>query len=322
VTASVGGSAANHAAIRPPDDSRVRSARRSARTRRPGRRVSAVWIYVAVPVVVSACIALYPLIYNIWISLHVDNLGPNDGAFAGLQNYRNVFRFDDLWGVLGITVVWTVGGLIFQSLIGFALALALDLELPGSRIIRALLLSPWVMPGVVVGAIWLTIYQPISGLADKVLGWFGISAVDWLGQKSTALPSLIFANVWKGFPFWMLMIAAALKAVPTELHEAARIDGASYWQRVRHVVLPGIRPVLILTSILAFIWTFNYFDLAYTLTQGGPDGATTTLPFEIYQTSFQFNRLDEGAAQSVLTLILMIVAIGVYMRFVRFDRDD
>jgi multiple sugar transport system permease protein len=285
------------------------------------RRHRAVWLYIAVPAIVSAGLALYPLLYNIWISLHVNNLGPNDGNFVGLLNYRNVFRFEDFFGVLGITLIWTFAGLLFQFLIGFAVALALDLELPGSRVIRALLLSPWVMPGVVVGAIWLTIYSPITGLANKVLGWFGVSAVDWLGAKSSALPALIFTNIWKGFPFWMLMIAAALKTIPADLHEAARIDGAGYVQRLRYVVLPGIRSVLVLTSMLAFIWTFNYFDLAYTLTQGGPDGATTTVPFQIYKTSFEFNRFDEGAAQSVLTLLLMVVAIGTYMKLVRFGKS-
>jgi ABC-type sugar transport system permease subunit len=117
------------------------------------------------------------------------------------------------------------------------------------------------------------------------------------------------------------MIAAALKAIPGDLHEAATIDGANYLQRVRYVVLPGIRPVLVLTGVLAFIWTFNYFDLAYTLTQGGPNGATTTMPYLIYQTSFEFNRFDEGAAPSVLTFILMAVAIGTYVRLVKFGKS-
>ncbi|WP_051265610.1 carbohydrate ABC transporter permease [Nakamurella lactea] len=270
--------------------------------------------FVIVPALVVAAVALYPLLYNIWISLHVNNLSQADGEFAGLLNYRNVFAFDDFWSVLRTTLIWTLGSIAVQFVIGFVAALALDTGIRGAGVIRALLLTPWVMPGVVIGAVWLAIYHPISGLLTEVLGWFGADGVDLLGRSSTALPAVIFANVWKGFPFWMLMISAGLRAIPSELHEAAAMDGASYRQRIRAVVLPGLSTVLALTGTLAFIWTFNYFDLIYTLTSGGPNGATSTVPFLIWQTSFQFNRLDEGAAQSVLTFALMAVAIGSYLR--------
>lgn len=277
--------------------------------------------FVVVPAVVALAVAAYPLLYNVWVSLHVNNLSLSDGQFAGLVNYRNVFKFDDFWSVLGVTLVWTVGSIVLQFVIGFVAALALDTGVRGAGAIRVLLLTPWVMPGVVIGAVWLAIYNPISGLLTEVLSWFGAGGVDWLGNSSTALPAVIAANVWKGFPFWMLMISAGLKAIPRELHEAAAVDGAGYRQRVRTVILPGLTTVLALTATLAFIWTFNYFDLIYTLTSGGPDGATGTVPFLIWQTSFQFNRLDEGAAQSVLTFALMAVAIGTYLRLSKATRS-
>lgn len=292
---------------------------------RPGRRHSRrggnVWGYVAIPAVIVAALALYPLLYNVWLSLHVDHLTPSDGQFVGLLNYRNVFRFDEFGPVLLITVVWTASSVALQFVIGFVAALALEVNIRGTGAIRTLLLTPWVMPGVVIGAVWLAIYNPIAGLVTEVLGWFGASGIDLLGTHSTALAALVFTNVWKGFPFWMLMISAGLKAIPSELHEAAAVEGATYPQRIRHVVLPGLSNVLVLTGILAVIWTFNYFDLAYTMTNGGPDGATTTVPFLTWQTSFQFNRFDEGAAQSVLTFILMAVAIGSYLRVSRFGRS-
>jgi len=108
------------------------------------------------------------------------------------------------------------------------------------------------------------------------------------------------------------MLAAGLKSIPEELHEAAQLDGANYLQRVRHIIMPSMRSVWILTGLLAFIWTFNYFDLAYAMTNGGPDGATTTLAYDIYQTSFVFNRFDQGSALSVISFALMSVAIGFY----------
>ncbi len=270
------------------------------------------WTMAALPTAVAAGLVLYPLLYNVWISLHVDRLSPSDGEPAGLRNYAQLFQFGDLGGALWTTVVWTAGSIVFQGLIGFVLALALDRPGRGVTLVRTLLLTPWVMPGVVISAIWLVIYNPIGGLANAVLSWFGADGHDWLGDPHTALAALVLTNVWKGAPYWMLMLGAGLKSISPDLHEAAALDGASYLQRVRHVVIPGLRSVIVLTALLAFIWTFNYFDLSYAMTQGGPGTATTTIAFDIYKTSFVYNRFDQGAALSVVSFILMAIAIGMY----------
>lgn len=275
------------------------------------------WSLAALPAILAAALVLYPLLYNVWLSLHVSRLSPKDGDFTGLRNYLQLINFGDLFGTLGTTLVWTLGSLIFQGLMGLSLALALDRPGRGVNLVRTLLLTPWVMPGVVISAIWLAIYNPIGGLANKGLGLFGFSGHDWLGDPKTALASLIITNVWKGAPFWMLMLSAGLKAIPKDLYEASSLDGASYLQQVRHVIIPGLRDVLVLTSMLAFIWTFNYFDLAYAMTQGGPGRATTTIAFDIYKTSFVFNRFDQGAALSVVSFLLMAIAIGFYARAAR-----
>lgn len=265
-----------------------------------------------IPALIAAGLVVYPLVYNLWLSLHVNRLSPNDGQFIGLRNYAQLFTFGDLGGTLRTTVVWTVGSIVVQGLIGFVLALALDRPGRGITLVRTLLLTPWVMPGVVISAIWLAIYNPIGGLANEVLAWFGAAGRDWLGDPQTALPALILVNVWKGVPFWMLMLSAGLKAIPSDLYEAAALDGATYLRRVRYVTLPSLRNVVVLTALLAFIWTFNYFDLSYAMTQGGPGRATTILAFDIYRTSFVYNRFDQGAALSVVSFVLMAVAIGVY----------
>lgn len=265
-----------------------------------------------IPAVITVGMLIYPLGFNIWTSLHIDRLSPQDGTFVGLDNYRDLIEFGDLGRTLRTTFIWTFGCLIFQAIIGFVAALTLNGMGRIAGPVRALLLMPWVMPGVVVSAVWLTILNPIGGLANSVLAQVGMEPRDWLGDPKTALASLIFVNVWKGFPFWMLMLAAGLKSIPDELHEAAQLDGANYLQRVRHIIMPSMRSVWILTGLLAFIWTFNYFDLAYAMTNGGPDGATTTLAYDIYQTSFVFNRFDQGSALSVISFALMSVAIGFY----------
>lgn len=266
----------------------------------------------AVAAAVAAWLVIYPLGYNIWTSLHINRLSPNDGAWAGLSNYAQLLEFGDLGGTLRTTLVWTVSGIVGQAVLGFVLALALDRTGRGVTIVRTLMLTPWVMPGVVISAIWLTIYNPIGGLANEMLGWFGLPGRDWLGDPNTALWALVLTNIWKGVPFWMLMLSAGLKTIPAELYEAASLDGAGYLRQIRHVVLPSIRNVIVLTALLAFIWTFNYFDLSYAMTQGGPGRATTTIAFDIYKTSFVYNRFDQGAALSVISFVLMAVAIGAY----------
>lgn len=279
---------------------------------RPDRRHWGGWWLAALPALLAAGLVLYPLLYNVWLSLHVDRLSERDGQYVGLRNYVQLVKFGNLGHTLLITVVWTVACIVLQGVAGFVLALALDRPGRGIRFARTLLLTPWVMPGVVVSAIWLAIYNPIGGLANEVLGWVGAGGHDWLGDPRTALPALVATNVWKGASFWMLMLAAGLKAIPSDLYEAAALDGAGYLRRVRHVVLPDLRGVLVLTALLAFIWTFNYFDLSYAMTQGGPGDATTTLAYDIYKTSFVFNRFDQGAALSVVSFVLMAFAIGVY----------
>jgi ABC-type sugar transport system permease subunit len=275
------------------------------------------WPMAAIPALITVGMLVYPLCFNLWTSLHVDRLSTEDGTFVGLDNYRALIQFGQLGTTLRTTLVWTIGCLVLQAAIGFVAALTLDGLGRFAGTCRALLLIPWVMPGVVISAVWLSILNPIGGLANSVLGLVGVAPHDWLGDPSTALASLIFVNAWKGFPFWMLMIAAGLKSIPVELHEAAQLDGANYLKRIRHIVVPSMRSVLVLTALLAFIWTFNYFDLAYAMTNGGPDGATTTLAFDIYQTSFVFNRFDQGSALSVISFGLMSIAIAVYARAAR-----
>lgn len=276
--------------------------------------------FVAVPALVALTMVAYPFVYNVWISLHIDRLSAADGQFVGFQNYEDLFRFGNFVSILETTLVWTFACLMFQFALGFVLALALDREHRGVGLIRTLLIAPWVMPGVVVGSIWVSILNPLSGIANSLLNAVGLPGDDWLGDPKTALGSLVLANVWKGAPFWMLMIAAGLKAIPKELLEAASIDGAGYLSRIRYLILPALREVLILTGLLAFIWTFNFFDLAYAMTQGGPGISTTTVPFAIYQTSFAFFRFDEGAAWSVVSFVLMAILILFYIRLTKRGR--
>ena len=290
----------------------ARRERRRSDGRSTGRRLRA-WPYALPAFIALALVLIYPLGYNVWLSLHVDRLSADDGTFVGLANYFEVLQRSELLGTLGRTLVFTIGSLVLQAIIGFAGALALESFPRAARVIRPLLLAPWVLPGVAVAAIWLAVLNPLSGFANTALAVFGVPPVQWLSDPALAMACLIVANTWKAAPYWMLMISAGLQTIPRETIEAAKVDGASNFRVVWHVILPALRPVLITTTLLAFIWTFNYFDLVYLLTDGGPGDATTTLPYAIWETSLKFNRFDEAAVYSVLSILVTGVAIGFYM---------
>jgi ABC-type sugar transport system permease subunit len=176
------------------------------------------------------------------------------------------------------------------------------------------------MPGFVAFLVWRLLFQPIGGAINLVLTDLGIYSgyIDWLGQKSTALPAVIVATVWRGFPFWCIAFLAALQGVPNELYEAAKIDGASAWQRFRSVTLPAIRPVIIVVTLLSTIWTSNSFENIWLMTQGGPSDATMVFPVLAYF-GMQTQRLGEAAAVSVAMLPALAILVIVVTTFMHED---
>lgn len=268
----------------------------------------------ALPALVALVLVLaYPLVWNFWVSLHVERLSPRDGEFVGLANYLRVYNSGALGDTILRTLVFTIGSVLAQFLLGLTIALALE-ELPRTaRIVRPLLLMPWVMPGVAVAGVWLGILNPATGAAEHLARAMGFGPVGWLSTPGMAMTTLILVNTWKGSCYWMLMISAGLKTIPRETIEAARLDGASYLRVVWHVILPGLRPVLAAVAVLASVWTFNYFDLVFLLTNGGPMGSTATLPFVIWESSFKFYRYDIGATYSVVSVLFAAAGIGLYL---------
>lgn len=268
----------------------------------------------ALPALVALVLVLaYPLVWNFWLSLHIERLSPRDGEFVGMANYLRVYNSGALGDTIWRTLVFTIGSVLAQFLLGLTIALALE-ELPRTaRIVRPLLLMPWVMPGVAVAGVWLGILNPATGAAEHLARAMGFGPVGWLSTPAMAMTTLILVNTWKGTCYWMLMISAGLKTIPRETIEAARLDGASYLRVVWHVILPGLRPVLAAVAVLASVWTFNYFDLVFLLTNGGPMGSTATLPFVIWESSFKFYRYDIGATYSVVSVLFAAAGIGLYL---------
>jgi multiple sugar transport system permease protein len=260
----------------------------------------------------------YPFFFAIWISF-TDQVIGNVGKFIGFANFEFLARRPDFWASIWNTITIVLVSDVLKLLIGLGLALLVHQALPARGLFRSFLMLPWAMPAFVAFLTWRVLYQPIGGGLNLILTATGIypHMVDWLGQRSTAMGSVIAASVWRGFPFWFISILAALQAVPHELYEAAKIDGANAWQRFWTVTAPGIKQVVIVTTLLSSIWTANGFEHVWLLTAGGPSDATMVFPVLAYY-SMQTQQIGQGAAVSVYTLpffaILVIFATSLMMR--------
>jgi len=260
----------------------------------------------------------YPFFFAIWVSF-TDQVIGNVGKFIGFTNFAYLAGTSTFWAAIQNTVVIVVVTDILKLGIGLGLALLVHQHFPARGIFRSILLLPWAMPAFVAFLTWRVMYQPIGGRINLILTQTGLypHVVDWLGQRHTAMGSVIVASVWRGFPFWFIPILVQLYSVPEEFYDAARADGANPWQRFRGVTLPGIKQVIIVPTLLSSIWTANAFEHVWLLTQGGPSDATMVFPVLAYF-GMQTQRIGEAAAVSVYMLpalgILVIFATALMMR--------
>jgi multiple sugar transport system permease protein len=268
-------------------------------------------------------VAVYPLLQALYMSLEryrlTDSAPP---AFVGLANYTALTRDPVFWGSLQTTAVWTVANLVAQMVLGTALALLLNEPLRARGAHRAVALIPWIVPSVAAALIWRWMYDGSAGLINAVLYKLGLiqQYVAWLGNAQTALPAVIVESIWKGTPFVVVIVLAALQAVPGELYEAASIDGAGRAQRFWNVTLPSIRPTLAIAAVLTIIYTVNNFNAIWLMTQGGPLHATEILFTYAYKTAFQRFDFGSAAAMSVVLFAILLVASAGYIFLV--ERND
>lgn len=236
--------------------------------------------------------------------------------FVGFGNYIKIIKTDIFWQVLRHSVVWTVVVILFQFLIGLGAALLLNKPFPGQSIIRGIIILPWIIPGVIAGYLWILLYDPQLGMFNRMLHDMGLikSYVTWLADKRLALFSVILVAIWKGFPFSALMYMAALQGVNQELIDAATIDGAGKGRQFFYVVLPSISPVIRITLLLTSIWTFNYFEIIYVMTRGGPGNFTHIFPTYIYNLGFTQFRFGLAASYSLITFAMLLILSLRYMR--------
>lgn len=270
------------------------------------------WLFVAPALIIIAVLMYYPMLGTVIESFYSASFINPNPTFVGLGNYREVFSDGAFAQIVENSIVWTVAVVALQNLIGFATALLLNQNLPGQGLMRSLVLLPWVLPGVVAAILWRFMYDPQLGLINSLLISLGGHGRPWLASASTALAAAIAAAVWKGFPFSTVVYLAALQNVDAEQLEAATIDGAGAVRRLFDVVIPSIREVIAVNLVLTTILTFNYFDMIWVLTRGGPQNATHIFPTKIYELGFGQFRFGLAATYGVMSILLVGVLIPTY----------
>ena len=299
----------------------------AARPRLGGRRLrraGAPYLYVVPALLFLLAVELYPIAYNVrnsLVGLDVGTYLSGDAPWVGLDNYRRVVEDPAFQHAAGVSLIFTAASIALQFTIGLALALFFVKPFPGSTHLRALLVLGWLLPGVVTGNLFRWMFDGDSGVVMWLVSAVGLGDHAWLVDPQAALWAAVVTNVWVGIPFNMLLLLPALQAIPRGLYEAAEVDGASAWQRFRHITLPLLRPAALSVILLGVIYTFKVFDLVYVLTGGGPVDATTVLPIYIFDVSLEFFRFGEGAAASTLLLLAMLVVAAGYLFLARREES-
>jgi multiple sugar transport system permease protein len=282
------------------------------------RRQLAGWLFLTPAILYLLFAFLLPIIYNVMLSFEqtsVATIGNLTAPYAGLANYRFVFNDPTSRHAILNTFEFTFGSLVGQFIIGFALALLFTLRFPGRTLGRSLVIVPWLLPLLVTGVIFRFLFQLEGGAVNQILLDIGLvhHPIDWLDDPHLALWTILIANIWLGVPFFTLLLYSALQDVPIEVKEAALMDGAGPWQRLRLIIVPIILPVIEVTLLLGFVFTVKVFDLVIGLTGGGPANATQLITTWSYNLSFQQFNFGQGAALNNVLLLLALICAPLYL---------
>ena len=259
-----------------------------------------------------------PFLRALWLSFHKKLLGADDAPWIGLQNYSALLTDATFWQAVKNTFIFTSGSIGCKLVLGFTIALVLNEALPLRGLWRSIVMLPYAMPTLVSVLVWKWMYNDVAGVLNYLASQAKLTdhPILWLGDPNVALPAVIAVNVWRGFPFFVITILAGLQTVPQELYDAAKVDGAGVWARFRQVTVPGILPVVAVTTLFSSILTFNDFSIIWILTQGGPGNATQVLSTLTYKISIPGLELGKGVAVSVLMLPILVGLIVLLNRFI------
>ncbi|MDT3376924.1 sugar ABC transporter permease [Labrys neptuniae] len=279
---------------------------------------------VALPLCFLLLMAGLPLLYNVVMSFQeVDmfSLGTLSRPFVGLHNYRALFSQPETLPILYNTLIFVAGSIAGQFLIGFGLALFFWINFPGASWLRGLFLVSWVMPGLVVGAIWNWILSGDFGVLNFILKEVGLISgnIFWRSDPHYSLYAVMIANIWLGTAFNMILLSVGLSAIPGDLYEAAELDGANVWQRFWTITLPMMRSSIGAIIALGLIFTLQQFDLFAAITSGGPNNSSNVTQYWAWDLSFRQYDFAKGATISVIMIGFVMLASVVYVRSTRHE---
>lgn len=281
-------------------------------------------VLVAVPLLFLVVLSGLPLLYNVVMSFQeVDlfSLGTLNRPWVGFDNYVTVFSQPETWPILRNTAVFVCASIAGQFVLGFGLALFFSLKFPGAAYMRGLFLVSWVMPGLVVGAIWNWILAGDFGVLNYVLKSLGFisESIFWRSDTNWSLWAVIIANIWLGTAFNMILLSVGLASIPKDLYEAAALDGATGWQRFWSITLPMMRATIGAVVSLGLIFTLQQFDLFASITSGGPANSSNVAQYWAWELSFRQYDFARGATVSVVMIAVVMLAAIVYVRSTKHE---
>jgi multiple sugar transport system permease protein len=284
------------------------------------RQARAAWGFLLPAVALLAVFFVLPVLAAFGLSLtdfDVYAVGdPSVARFIGFDNYLNLFRNPVFWASLRNTFYFVLVGGPLSVATSLAAALLVNGRLTRWKgFFRSAYFAPVVTTLVAVAIVWRYLYHPVFGPIDRMLDWIGVGRVDWLGSPTWAMPAIIILAVWKNFGYNMLIFIAGLQAIPDDLYDAAELDGASWWQRFRHITMPMLAPTFLFVAIVTMIGYFQLFAEPYVMTQGGPLRSTLSVVLFMYEEGFRWWRIGNAAAIAFILFLIMLVATLIQFRF-------
>ncbi|GJQ20059.1 MAG: hypothetical protein HBSIN02_04140 [Bacteroidia bacterium] len=282
-----------------------------------------ITFFLAPSFVVLAGVVLYPFLYNVVLSFGNMNLTTiRHWDLIGFRQYVKIFTEPsqpDFYTVFWKTIVWTVVNVFFHVVLGVFLALLLNQKLRGKSIYRTILILPWAIPQYIVALTWRGMFNYEYGSLNIMINkYLGLPAVEWLKSPTEAFLACILTNVWLGFPFMMVIALGAMQSIPHELYEAAAIDGARWWHRIRMITLPLIRPIMVPAITLGTIWTFNNLNIVWLVSNAGePADNTHILVSFVYKAAFNFYGYSYAAALSMVIFVILLLFSLAFLRTTR-----
>lgn len=289
------------------------------------KRKYAGYLLLSPALIILILLSIVPFVYAINMSLRSLNLKMSgmSGQFVGLDNFRYLMRNDsEFWHSLMITILFVIVVVTVEFILGFMLALLLNRDFKGKRVLVSLAVIPMTMAPVAVGLIWSVSLNYELGIITYLVKSIGIPLKDaLLGTTATALPTLMFIDIWQWTPFMFLIMLAGLHGLPKEPYEASEVDGASRWQTFRMLTLPLLKPLIIIAVLLRFIDAFKTMDQVYVLTGGGPGNATDIISIYAFRTNFKIWNLGYGASGVLVIFIIILIATALFYAFANKEQE-